>query len=341
MDIVFKVHILTEGGRKIGFGHVTRCEALYQALEEIGAKPEFIINGDETVADILRNKNCHIYDWLNEQQRLFDQLRGVDAVIIDSYLTDIDFYRNIQDAVRLVVCIDDNQRIDYPCGIVVNGTICAEEFFKNSLREGASSLLGAQYLPLRQEFWDVSPKKIGKTIENVLVTFGGDDMRNMSPQILKLLVDHYPQIIKTIVVGRGFQNIEQLKEAQDDRTDFIFYPDAQHMKNVMYSADVAISAGGQTLYELARVGVPTVAVALAENQMDNVRGWQKIEFIKYAGWWEDAAILTKIRESLELLKSQDARERVALIGRESVDGQGSKRVVDIIKQGLFASHENG
>ena len=39
-----KVFIITEGGKNIGFGHITRCLSLYQAFEEKGILPKFIIN---------------------------------------------------------------------------------------------------------------------------------------------------------------------------------------------------------------------------------------------------------------------------------------------------------
>ena len=51
------VLILTEGGKDLGFGHITRCMAIYQAIEEIANSPEFIVNGDETIHDLLKDKN--------------------------------------------------------------------------------------------------------------------------------------------------------------------------------------------------------------------------------------------------------------------------------------------
>ena len=35
-----KVFILTEGGKDIGFGHITRCISLSEAFEEKGIYPE-------------------------------------------------------------------------------------------------------------------------------------------------------------------------------------------------------------------------------------------------------------------------------------------------------------
>ena len=43
-----KTLFLTEGGKKIGFGHITRCKALSQALNKLkpGAEIQFIIQGN-------------------------------------------------------------------------------------------------------------------------------------------------------------------------------------------------------------------------------------------------------------------------------------------------------
>ena len=54
--IDMKVVIVTEGGKDIGFGHITRCISLYQAFEERGIIPEFIVSGDTTVASLLKER---------------------------------------------------------------------------------------------------------------------------------------------------------------------------------------------------------------------------------------------------------------------------------------------
>jgi len=74
-----KVCILTEGGRNIGFGHITRCVSIYQAFEERGILPLLIINGDETVKDLLQNKNYRIFDWLSDHSLLFELLKDDNA----------------------------------------------------------------------------------------------------------------------------------------------------------------------------------------------------------------------------------------------------------------------
>ena len=105
-----------------------------------------------------------------------------------------------------------------------------------------------------------------------MVTFGGDDAKNMTPKILAFLNDEYPNLIKNVIIGRAFQNIDDIKKYTDKNTNLIYYPDAEKMKEIMFESDIAISACGQTLNELASVGVPTIGVCTAGNQLGNVKG---------------------------------------------------------------------
>lgn len=50
-----KVFIITEGGKNIGFGHITRCLSLYQAFKEKEIIPELILNSDDNIEYLLDN----------------------------------------------------------------------------------------------------------------------------------------------------------------------------------------------------------------------------------------------------------------------------------------------
>jgi len=172
-----KVFIITEGSKNIGFGHVTRCISLYQAFEEREVMSEFIVNGDDSIENLLKNKNYQIFNWIEEGSKIFELIKEADICIIDSYLADISFYENLSNLVKVPVYIDDTKRLDYPRGIVINGNIYAKELDYPE-KDGITYLLGSKYIPLRKEFWEVPEKEIKEKVESIMITFGGDDMRN-------------------------------------------------------------------------------------------------------------------------------------------------------------------
>lgn len=329
-----KVFIITEGSKNMGFGHITRCLSLYQAFEEKGILPEFIINGDNNIEYLLKNVNYQIFNWLDEKNKLFAILKDADIAIIDSYLADISFYNALSDLVKIPVYIDDNKRLGYPNGIVVNGNIHAEKL--NYLkRDGLTYLLGTKYTPLRKEFWEVPEKKIKEKIESIMVTFGGDDAKNMTPKIMNLLNKEYPTLKKNIIIGKAFHNIEKIKKEIDKNTNLIYYSDAGKIRDIMLESDIDISAGGQTLHELARIGVPTIGVCVADNQLESIKKWDKIGFLEYAGLYNEDNIITEINKLLKNLESIKIRESKSKIGRKFIDGKGSIRIIKILLFNFF------
>jgi len=332
-----KVFIITEGGKDIGFGHITRCFSLYQAFEERGIKPKFIINGDNDIEYLLKKVNYQIFNWLEERNKLFAILKDADIAIIDSYLADISVYNILSDLVKLPVYIDDNKRLDYPKAIVLNGNIHAEKL-NYPKKDGLTYLLGTKYTPLRKEFWEVTEKKIKEKIKSIMVTFGGDDAKNMTPKVINLLNKEYLNLKKNIIIGKAFHNIEEIKKNIDKNTNLIYYPDAQKIKDIMLESDIAISAGGQTLYELARVGVPTIAICTAENQLESIKEWDKIGFLEYTEWYNKNNIITNIDKLLKHLENIKIRKSKSKTGRKFVDGRGSIRIIKILSFNFFKNN---
>lgn len=321
-----KVIIITEGSKIIGLGHITRCISIYQAFNSFNVPVLLIVNGDETVQEMVKDiNNSKVFNWMEESNKLFKLIEREDVVIVDSYKADVDFYQKIAQMTKIAVYVDDNNRINYPKGVTVNGSINAEKI-DYSFSEETNYLLGTQFIPLRQEFWKVPEKKIKSKVENVMVTFGGDDLRNLTPKILELLNDNYPSLNKKIIIGSGFRYIHDIENLKDERTELIYYPDANGMLNTMLESDIAISAGGQTLYELARVGLPTIAISVADNQTHNVTNWEEVGFVEFAGHWEDKDLFNNILSKFNMLSDEIIRLKKSNVGKTLVDGKGALRV---------------
>jgi len=321
-----KVFILTEGGMQIGFGHITRCLALSQAFEEKKIVTVFFINGDVSVDSLLEGKDYQIIDWLKCREEMFRTLEGSDIVVIDSYLADLAFYTKVRDIAKVPIYFDDTCRIEYPRGIVVNATVGAE-YWPYPRHQDVHYLLGSQYVPLLREFWDIPEKEVRQNLETVLVTFGGSDTRYMTPKILEALKEFDSCLTRIVTIGNGFDRIQEIEKYSDRKTRIIHSPGPALMRDIMIEADVAVSAGGQTLHELARACVPTVAVAVADNQAGNIKGFAEAGVIEYAGLWDDPDLLIKIRACLTALRAPEARRLKIAAGRRLIGSQGSQEIV--------------
>ncbi len=117
-----KVIILTEGGSQIGLGHISRCSSLYDELEARGIEVEFIIYGDTNDIEIIKNKKFKLANWLSTDFLNY-YIKENDYCIVGSYLATEDLYKVISNRAKKSLFIDDNARIKYPMGVVVNPSL--------------------------------------------------------------------------------------------------------------------------------------------------------------------------------------------------------------------------
>lgn len=330
-----KIFIITEGSRKIGFGHITRCIGLYDAFCKLGILPTFILNSDSSIEFLNNNKKFYKFNWLKNETKILNLISNADIVIIDSYLADFQIYKKISELASLCVYLDDDKRLNYPTGTILNGNIHSKHLIYPKVKN-LEYLLGLEYIPLRQEFWNIPEKVISKKIERVMVTFGGNDLRSITPKILEMLIDYFPDITKMVVIGKGFKNIKEIEKLNSDNTELIYYPETGCMIETMIKSDISISGGGQTLYELARIGVPTIAVAVSNNQINNVCYWKKTKFIEYAGFWNDINFVQNIYDAVNSLEDAKLRAHKSKIGQKCVDGRGAMRVAKYCMKKLIS-----
>jgi spore coat polysaccharide biosynthesis predicted glycosyltransferase SpsG len=100
-----------------------------------------------------------------------------------------------------------------------------------------------------------------------------------------------------------------------------------NMRALMLKADIAVSGGGQTLYELAATATPTVAVRMAGNQTRNVSGLQASGVLAWAGDVQDGDLESRVRTRVRrLAENPQERAAMAAAGRSLVDGRGAERV---------------
>ena len=325
--------ILTEGGRENGFGHITRCISIANAFQSKGVNINFIVHGDNSVKSLLSDFKYSIYNWIDGFNKIELLVKDSLLVLIDSIQVSNKKIINISKLDTVVIHIDDDeQRNIINSGFILDWTINRESSFKLSERKSkVTYLLGSKYTPLRSAFYGNYTKFIiNDTISQIMITFGGSDIRNMTPRILNMLVDYYPKVRKKVVIGDGCYNINYIKSFSDENTSFVFDASAHTMVKIMNESDIAIASGGQTLYELAKVGIPTIAIILVENAMHDTNGWEKAGFLKNAGWYCDKEIIKNVYKEIIHLQSKIERKRMSDNGARFIGKNGANLLAGTI-----------
>ena len=349
ISVAFRV----DAGPQIGLGHLQRCLALASALRHLDATCIFLSTEEHQAqtriaafgfqATGLRHIEPGGPEDANQTCGLATS-QDCDAVVVDSYSATADYLEHVRRAGLFVVALDDSAGYPFPCQLVVNGGTHALQLPYRALCGNTTFLLGPTYALLRPEFWDTPPQRvIGGAVHHVLLTVGGADAHNLMPRLL-LLLDGVPgDFILTAIVGPFFQNRMEIESAvRRCRRPVRLWDAPCSLCDLMREADLAISAGGQTLYELARVGCPTVAVSTASNQDGQLRMFVEAGFVRAVGRADDRGTLNAIGDVVSsLLWDQDTRAALSSAGQELVDGQGALRVAQAIVTACSAAATTG
>jgi UDP-2,4-diacetamido-2,4,6-trideoxy-beta-L-altropyranose hydrolase len=343
-----RVLILADADAQLGLGHLQRCLALAAALRTRGIGGAFLTGHDPRAAEHVRREGIEKVVIVSPRAAALDaeavagisRTHGCDTVVVDSYEVDDARLAALVDHGLTVVAIDDLAAHPFSCHVVINGGAHAADLPYVSTTGRTQFLLGPRYALLRSAFAGLPRRAVEGPVREALVIFGGADPFGLTPTVVRLL-DHMEGDFRiTGVVGPFAANGDEVKRAARHCRKVVEVVErGTRLDRLLHRADLAVSGGGQTVYELAACGTPTVAVEVAANQRASLAALEAAGVLILAGWAGHDRLADQIRLAVErLLADPGARAAMAAAGQALIDGHGSPRVAAaLLAQGRPAS----
>ncbi|UOQ48297.1 bifunctional UDP-2,4-diacetamido-2,4,6-trideoxy-beta-L-altropyranose hydrolase/GNAT family N-acetyltransferase [Gracilibacillus caseinilyticus] len=295
-----RVLIFTEAGSKIGLGHIIRCLSLYREITARNIDVQLIIEGDIDYNEILKDVQFNVINWYSHEH-LNNIIQPNDYCIIDSYIASRETYIVISKLAKKCLYIDDYYRINYPEGMVITPSLISKEFKDKGYTHYIS---GPNVICLRESFLNNEPKEIRRNVSNILITLGGSNLSSLLSNIVDLLCNRYSAItfhvvgnLKSHLINKPYTNLKIYNNLTADR-----------MKNLMITADFAITGAGQTVFELIATGTPFIPVQIAENQKNSVKNLIDLKLCNQYLNHDEENLLDKLLISFEENLKYDVRK---------------------------------
>ncbi len=322
-----KIKIFTEVGSSIGLGHISRCSALYKEAVRRGFDSKIYLFGEKVDLTFLKNINAKYVDWINIEF-LQKNLNSNDYCIVDSYLANRDILFFISNRVKEVIFIDDNNRLQYPKGIVINPSFdIGDIVYPNNIE--TRYYWGKDYIILRDVFINDCGYILKDRVSKVLVMMGGTDIKNITPIIIKEICNRYSDINFDVITTES--KVEELKGFSKTNSGFYYNVDAEDIKTFMENVDFVITAAGQTIYELLRTTTPFIPVKVAENQNNNINSLCSYNLIDDYIDINHTEFISKMILSFEKMLKFSTRKRLNQRFKSLIDGRGAERIIDLLK----------
>jgi spore coat polysaccharide biosynthesis predicted glycosyltransferase SpsG len=292
MRIAFRI----DAGHAVGAGHFMRMSALGSAFEKLGHSYEFFTGENEP-----------------------KDFSPFGVVVVDSYLATDEWISSLRSAERLLVCYDDNSLRNYDCDVFVNANLHAEELAFRFHGNPPLLLLGGKYALLRDEFQNTTPIEIRKTAKRILVCFGGSDPNEFTEFAVKALQSMEVEIVT--VLGPYAKPSNSLKDLVYKNVRLL--RDPVSMAEVMKSCDIALTGAGSMLYELASLGMPTLTISQADNQLLAASYFSRKGLAKNLGNWSSVSAKLIQDEVASLIADSERRSAESRRLISAVDRNGA------------------
>jgi spore coat polysaccharide biosynthesis predicted glycosyltransferase SpsG len=323
-----RVTIRADGSNALGMGHVYRDLNLADALS-MWADVHFLTMGDEIAAAKMSEKYPTT---VTDKEEEFTALGGTRnaAIIVDKLNTETAYMGHLKGICDLLVSFDDCGEGVYESDLAFNVLYhCPPRKEKNIVFYTDPS-----YAIINPRFSTVKRRE-SQGLTRVLVTLGGADTLGLTPHVLRTLDSMAEEFEVTTVIGPAFKHHEELEEIIGGlRRRVDIRHNIAEMWRAMADSDIAVSAGGNTLFELAATGTP--AIVLCEEVFevetaDRLEAYGTCVNLGYSGNYDGVKLAKTIRE---LLLDRDRIRQMSAAGQKLVDGRGAERVSGIIKMHL-------
>ena len=334
-DIFYRV----DGGANIGMGHIYRGNILANCLRKYNIL--FLLKEDEVGQKKLESRHHKVCrtNPLSEEAEL-DDIEAMASklkpcLIIVDLLNTSEYYME-----RIKLCgtkvlsfenIGDGNRYS---DIVINAVMEGPES-SSRIANGTRYYSGAEY-KIFNEFFDSNyepePARQDKKL-HILISFGGSDPDLFTLRVAEVLEPLRESVSLMIVLGPAFDCEKELREVLKKLNhEYQIKKDVENMAELMWWADIAVIAGGgSSLYEIARMGTPGVVMNKVEHQVINARRFARLGTVIDLGYGYECSeeVITSAVE--RLLSDNELRQEMSEKGRQLVDGNGRKRVLEIIE----------
>ena len=360
----------TDSSFTLGAGHIFRCLTLADTLRQWGASVVFIcVDFPGNLNKFIENKGYIVHhlppqglddeeispslhphwsgiDWEIDAKNTLEILVGlqkVDWLIVDHYALDIRWEGKMRPFTEKIMIIDDLADRPHDCDLLLdqNQYEGLERRYDGLVPDHCERLLGYRYALLRPEF--ATARKTLRLrdgrVRRIFIFFGGGDLSNETAKALEAIrLMNRSDIAVDVVVGASNPKGDQIREICQRMSNTYFHLQVENMAELMALADLAIGAGGTTTWERCYLGLPTLALVLADNQRGVVEAMEAAGALRNVGWHKNVTS-TGLAEALRMvLASPDCLSAMSERSLAIMGGPDTRLSVEYISERLKSTN---
>ncbi len=323
------------GGAASGMGHIKRCEVLAREMLSRGVHPVFLVPDDPFLKDFFQ-KSGFDYRLFPMSPDCGDMLAryaqavcesGPAAVVLDIIRSRDEHVRAMQAAGCVVAALDD-----LGAGAEsLDAHFAVDDAVVQPPRNGRL-FAGPRYVIIPRQLLSHRPHDMecAAPRPELFVGFGGSDARGLTIPAVRSLTAWDAPFNASVVLGPLVADHEAVKTACAADPRFTVLRDPPDLYRIMAGASLAVCSVGQSMFELACLGVPALVVSLTELHARMADNFASCGCIAHLGL-HDSLTEAKLADRISAtLNDPEQWRAMRAAGLRAVDGAGARRICDVI-----------
>lgn len=360
-QVAFRVDASVE----MGLGHLTRCLTLANAFAQGGMRSCFLMRSHAAgLAHLVESQGhalrllpdppeppCETDDrdgphahWLpttwrqdaDQTRTVLDEIGPAEWLVVDHYVLDSRWENACRRDGMRILAIDDLADRVHDCEILLDQNLVFEMTMRYRDRVPADcvQLLGPRYALLRPEFAAqralLTPRS--GEIGRILICFGGSDPTNETAKALEAIASlAMPRLAVDVAIGPSNPHAALVDGFCQRMPNVALHRGANNMAELMRRADLSIGAGGVMSWERCCLGLPTLAIDIAANQIPSLTTLAQRGALIHLGSATNVAAKDIAAGIAGLVADPDRTRQLGDIAGSLVDGRGCERVCAAMK----------
>lgn len=252
-----------------------------------------------------------------------------DWLVVDHYSLDAPWEAALRSLVRRILVVDDFNNRQHDCDLFLNQNYAPTDSDGQSpqsttnLRGPGFALLQPEYAALHEQV-----RLREGPVRRVLIFLGDAGASDVTGRALAAFLDLDREDIEAdVVLALRSPHADRIRALAAGHRNVHVFQDLPTLAPLIARADLAIGAAGATSWERLCLGLPSVVIALAENQMAIAKGLHTRGLARWVGD-SDGVTVDALRHELASIVANDLDASWSRKCHEAVDGRGVERVTE-------------
>lgn len=346
-EILFRVN----AGINVGYGHIVRCMQIARELMNDYAI-SFCVYAEkrddvekffsEVSSEMRIHQIIYVERKEDDLKTIVNYIHKNNAfLVLDHYDVDEEYQLILKKEGIHWLQLDSHASQKFYGDVVQHGSPGATETLYETLHGSPDTkfLLGPKYVIVNKELRVLHAKaKLRNHIKRVFVSFGGGYAKGALLKYIESLGKAFPMLEFAVVLRGNNPDIKKLQEVEINNVNVHLYINYDAVYMLMCNCELAILAAGGMSYEAATVGLPSILIAIEDNQLVNLKGCSDLGISTSLGLIEKVNpqdvifALEEIKDNPQKLKTMSA------IALQEFDGRGVERIADYLKDNILSKN---